>query len=333
MNEADRGGSGAFGSSIVLLAVLAAGCSFSIDDAGGALSDANAGSERAASLKPALTAAEPAPGRASEPASDELDGPHAAYFGGPVIERAQIFALAWSNNWGSEVDFPTTFSRFYSALTHGPYLHWLREYSTDTQRIHPARFVDLLVDDEVSAATVISDTEIQAELARFLLRHPCLRVDANSIFAVHFPPGTSVTRGTRRSCFNFCGYHSSFLHEGSPLRYTVIPDLTGCAARCGGLSALDDTFSVASHEVIETITDPDIALAAGLESPLAWYDPVYGEIADICGNQTASVSGFVVQQAWSNRAAACVSGSTPPAGDLPSSLASELDRSQTAVTP
>lgn len=337
MNVGDRGGSGRFVLSIALLAVLVGGCSFSVDDASGESSDANPSSERTASLRPALSAAESEPSGANESdptAAHEFDGPHAAYFGGPVIERARIFALAWSNDWGSDVGFPTTLSRFYSAVTHSPYLHWLREYSTDTQRIHPARFVELLVDDEVPAATVISDAEIQAELSRFLHRHPCLSADANSIFAVHFPPGTSVTRGTRRSCFNFCGYHSSFVHDGAPLRYTVIPDLTGCAGRCGGLSALDDTFSVASHEVIETITDPDIALAAGLESPLAWYDPTYGEIADICGNQTASVLGFVVQQAWSNHAAACVSGSTPPVGELPSAMASERGWSQAAaVTP
>jgi len=294
-----------------VVAVSWLGCSAPIESLNGS-SDGNRDSaEQVSSLASRLVdtdhPAAPLDTDDSEPPPDP-SGPHPIYYGGPVVSRAEIVAVSWTKEVTSRALLP----RFYSTLTHSGYFRWLREYSTDTQRIHPAEFVGHFVDEDAPTGDTISDEDIRAELLHFLRSRRCGQTNVNSVFAIHFPPGVTVTRGTRRSCFNFCGYHSSFLVEGSPVRYTVVPDLTTCAGRCGGLSARDDAFSVASHEVIETITDPDVALADGLQPPVAWYDPNYGEVADICSFQTDTIGGFVVQEAWSNRANACVSGVEQP---------------------
>ena len=99
------------------------------------------------------------------------------------------------------------------------------------------------------------------------------------------------------------------------LYYGVIPDMTnyGCSSGCGSSSnPLDNLSSVSSHELVEAITDPAVGLAYSNNAyPLAWYEPTYGEISDICNAQQASVWGangkrVVVQRHWSNRDRACL---------------------------
>jgi hypothetical protein len=66
--------------------------------------------------------------------------------------------------------------------------------------------------------------------------------------------------------------------------------------------------SWSAHELVETITDPDVGAATGFAPPLAWYGPATddGEIGDICAGQEAAFMGFTVQKAWSNAAAVCI---------------------------
>jgi hypothetical protein len=70
--------------------------------------------------------------------------------------------------------------------------------------------------------------------------------------------------------------------------------------------------SVASHELVEAVTDPDVGLAKALAAPLAWYDANNGEIGDICagheGKLHAGGAIWTVQKQWSNKAHACVLG-------------------------
>ena len=102
------------------------------------------------------------------------------------------------------------------------------------------------------------------------------------------------------------------------LYYGIIPDVTsgGCAGGCGfSFNALDNFSSVASHELVEAITDPAVGVVEGDTpvAPLGWYDPQgnNGEISDICNAQQATVVGangkkVVVQKHWSNADNACI---------------------------
>ena len=69
--------------------------------------------------------------------------------------------------------------------------------------------------------------------------------------------------------------------------------------------------SVASHELIEAVTDPAVGIATKIASPLAWYDSVNGEISDICNAQQGTVVGangvtYTVQKNWSNALNSCI---------------------------
>jgi hypothetical protein len=89
-----------------------------------------------------------------------------------------------------------------------------------------------------------------------------------------------------------------------------MPDLvdTACSQGCGYGAAQDNTTSVASHEMIETITDAAVGLAPDGPpvAPMAWYNDPQGEIGDICNARQGRVGNFTVQLQWSNRQNKCV---------------------------
>jgi hypothetical protein len=91
----------------------------------------------------------------------------------------------------------------------------------------------------------------------------------------------------------FCAYHGTFKIGSQNVYYGVLPDMTGaCASGCGGASStFANQTSVASHELIETVTDAEVGLASTLGPPLAWYDNTNGEIGDICNAQQGTFAG------------------------------------------
>jgi PKD domain len=128
---------------------------------------------------------------------------------------------------------------------------------------------------------------------------------------------------------SLCSYHGDArLPGGTIALYEVLPDDTlevggaqAISQACGpSSSALANETSYASHEWMESITDPLVG-EANLPSstqtndpPLSWYDnncPAdglnCGEAADKCNQQQAVVGGFTVQLVWSNLDAACES--------------------------
>ncbi|MDQ6865422.1 MAG: hypothetical protein M3044_16545 [Thermoproteota archaeon] len=105
--------------------------------------------------------------------------------------------------------------------------------------------------------------------------------------------------------FKFCAYHSSadFLGIGHVL-YTVEPyqDISACHSPppTPNSSLADSTDSTLSHEVFETITDPD---------GHSWFNQNGDEIGDICRPfyQIVSLHGhqYKIQGEYSNRISAC----------------------------
>jgi len=177
----------------------------------------------------------------------------------------------------------------------------------------------------------------------------------NTYYAVFFPHGKTIASsdGTR-SCVSggFCAYHSTIANAGNQgeVYYGVHPDVqsgSGCDVGCGNGTMFANQQSVASHELVETITDPEIGRATRIGPPIAWYDATNGEIGDICNGQEATVVGndgvtYTVQKEFSNAANDCIATKAATANDFslsasPASLtvaegASATDTITTAVT-
>jgi hypothetical protein len=228
------------------------------------------------------------------------------YYGGPVISRAVIHAVYW----GNRVAFRSHLDDFYGAIPMSSYLDWLSEYDTPTQPIGRGSFAGATVIQPGHTGTNLDDTDIQAELAAQMDAGHLPQPDGkNDLFMIHFPASVSITAGGTSSCVQFCAYHYTFQKGDKLVYYAVMPDLvdTACASGCGPSAAEDNTTSVASHEMVEAITDPAVGVAPDgpPSSPMGWYDDPDGEIGDLCNAQQGRVNGFTVQLQWSNRQQRC----------------------------
>ena len=131
-----------------------------------------------------------------------------------------------------------------------------------------------------------------------------------AMYVVFTPPHTVVSTPWGKTCDALCGYHYKFAGTVAgrtrDVKYLLIPHgdcNDGCSSpgvHANG-AALDQMTVTLSHELAETVTDPDINAWTGPRG-----DP---EIADLCeGGFVADWDGqrFAVQDLWSNGALTCV---------------------------
>jgi hypothetical protein len=226
--------------------------------------------------------------------------PHLTYFGGPVLTHISVHPVYWN----SATAFQSSINSFYPAITVSSiYSSLLFQYSS----IGTGSAVAGIVDSRTT--TSVSDAAVQTELNNLFAAGRLPLPNASNYYPVHFPAGVRITAPDgSQSCVQFCAYHGTYVRSGVNVNYGVIPDIgqSGCNGGCGGSTVLNNTTSVASHELVEATTDPAVGLATVFGPPLAWYDQVNGEIGDICnGQQTTIASGWTVQKEWSNSANAC----------------------------
>lgn len=149
-------------------------------------------------------------------------------------------------------------------------------------------------------------------------------LDDETLLLVYLPPGVALSDAFVPQ---YCGngpraFHRALRLQTRTLPYAVVP-------RCGDEAALTAT---ASHEILEAATNPDpsrrgFAFTGGAAT--AGFTAAGVEPVDPCGLLTrnthqTTASGFVVQRAWSNHAAA---RGTDPCVPLPN------DRPYLALVP
>jgi len=240
-------------------------------------------------------------------------GAHMVYRGGPVISNVKVYAVFW----GSNVSNQSQLASFYGTLVNSPYVDWLSEYDTPTQNIGRGSFQSSYVDTNAPTDSQLSDDQIQQELAQLIDSGALPAPDANTLFMVHFPAGVDISMSGSQSCQQFCAYHSSFTHGSGSVYYGVMPDFSGACASCGGeQTVFNSTTVVASHEVAEAMTDPNIGVANATqdEKQLGWYDDTYSEIGDVCQGQSVTFDGYRVTTLWSNQHNACIGPQTTSGG-------------------
>jgi hypothetical protein len=221
------------------------------------------------------------------------------YFGGPLLRTVDVHPVFWN----SAVKLQANLNAFYCAIVTCPLFSMLAQYNIGFGTCHAG-----IVDTKATAS--VRDSAVQAEISALITAGRLPAPNANTYYPVHFPSGMTITAPDgSRSCVQFCAYHGTFVRAGVNVNYGVIPDIgqSGCAGGCGGSTVTNNTDSVASHELIEAVTDPAVGLATVFGPPLGWYDqPDNQEIGDLCNAQQGTSCGFTVQKEWSNAAGACV---------------------------
>ena len=139
------------------------------------------------------------------------------------------------------------------------------------------------------------------------------------IYHLFLPPNTDTCFDQTSECYSpdnpnsffFCAYHSSVTFGGQKLIYTVEPyqDVAGCGFIGGvnttaGDDVIDSTMNTLTHELMETLSDPDVGTG--------WINPSGDEIADICvwhlTNVNMNGNNYTVQSIWSNGIHLCTDG-------------------------
>jgi hypothetical protein len=248
-------------------------------------------------------------------------GPHLQYFGGKVVSSAHVVQVLYGKGTylsGITSNTAPSVSTFYQQVMNSSYVDWLTEYDTASQKIGRGGFVKRVQIAPASTrdGRTITDLQIEQELSAQIGKGILPAPSANTIYMINFPKGKNINLGGTPSCQagGFCAYHSTFKRNGVEVYYGVIPDFSpgsGCDLGCGGSTQFNNTTSVQSHELIETITDAEVGLATVVGPPLAWYDPNNGEIGDICNGQQGTFKGgdghtYTIQLEWSNQRNACI---------------------------
>jgi N-acetylneuraminic acid mutarotase len=262
-------------------------------------------------------------------------GAHLQYFGGRIVSNIQVVQVIYgSGSYIPEVLSTSTpsMATFYQGVLNSPYVDWLSEYNTvglspptSSQVLGRGSFLSqaTITPAAVNNGTVIDDDQIQAELASQIAAGnvPAPTHDAagnnNTYYAIFFPHGKTITLGGSASCQVFCAYHGTIANAGGhgEIEYGVHPDFqpgSGCEFGCGAAATQFGNYTqVASHELVETMTDPEVGLAQVFGPPLAWADLVFSEIGDICNDQNGHVVGadgvtYDVQTEFSNSLNDCI---------------------------
>jgi hypothetical protein len=239
-----------------------------------------------------------------------VDPPQVVDVGGPVLAAPKLVPVFFSNE---DPTFMAELSAFTTGI--GASSYWS---ATTGEYGVGAATSTADVDLTEAAPASIADSAIQTWLEGKLDGDdPAWPAnDANTVYVLYYPSGTSVTldapSGTETSCMDFSGYHSSTQldasHGSAPVTYVVIPR---CAS-LGMVTGIDAATGAASAQLVEAATNPyplsNPAYAHVDNAHIEWQ-LVYGgsEVGDMCGENAGALiklSSFpyTVQRTWSNAA-------------------------------
>lgn len=239
--------------------------------------------------------------------------PHIVYLGGPFIRYPRIVTITFS---GDDANIVSRLEQFGNTITR---TSWWRTVVEG----YCAKGEDCIGEGQPGLSVRLDETfpaEVHGVAVSALLRRHAQAgrlgsLDPNTVLLAYLPKGVNLTDAFAA---RYCGegpraFHRALRFDKLTIGFAVIP-------RCGDEAALTGT---ASHEILEVTTNPDTAwpgFAFVRGSDNLGFTAAGVEPVDPCGLLTrgshqALESSFVVQRAWSNRAASlghdpCVPAST-----------------------
>jgi hypothetical protein len=211
----------------------------------------------------------------------------------------------WAGSDGK--DEAAHFDRFTQAVAPSTMLlGQVIEYSIPKYPLQTGVFVGSRIVSSSTPPASVADSAIQAFIQAQIDSGAASQPDAGAVYAVFLPPGTKVSGQERE-----LGYHSYSSGMRSSFHYLMLrfdPYLIDPIGRL----VTEVTFS---HEMAESITDPDLN---------AWFDDATGnEIGDVCQMQIGHIAGYTVQEEWSNEHGRCIDPQDvyrPPSGGCPAGM-------------
>ncbi len=265
-----------------------------------------------------------------------------SYHGGPIMPSVSIYTIYWKPATlqnGSSTGYSALYQSVINNFANDYTGHGIANNSTQYYQIiggvttyikttggSAGSYLDTNpypasgCTDSVTSRNCITDAQLQAEVQRVMTLKGWTG-GLKKIFLVFTSSGEgSCTNGSSTSCAytQYCAYHGNFVNgSGAEVIYGNEPyaDPTYCAA--GGQTFpsgdhfADAAVNVASHEVTEANTDPELN---------AWWDSGNGEeIGDLCAwtfgtntwdsslaNQMWNGRFYELQREYDNHTSSCV---------------------------
>ena len=207
--------------------------------------------------------------------------------GGRVLSAAHVYLIYWGRYWAPDrVASPTP-----DQITHalrtvlaGSYLSALTQY----RNIGPAVIGGSHVITTTDPPSRFTDEDIEAFLNTLFDAEVLPAPDDQAIYVVTIPPGIYTGEGD-----DLAGEHNYYQRDGHKIHYAWTTDS----------DALEGATQTTTHEIVETLTDPEGTAILG--TPGTCDGERWCEIADICSD-AAKLNGVMVAPYWSNIAGRCV---------------------------
>jgi len=258
------------------------------------------------------------PAKSRTPVVDTATAATMKYFGGPVIANPKVYVVWWGDP--TKINPVLTAAKggiadFFAGITNSKYVDGFNEYDTAIttqagshagsagtgQHIGRGNYVGTRTLTAIPAGNV-TDDQIQATIDAAITAGTLPAADDNTIYALYFPPGVTITlTGNGSSCSSFGAYHFATTETTRHRAYyLVMPD-------CG--SSFKGFTDVTSHELAEAMTDAVPTPGSNPDYPQAWNDSGGSEVGDLCegtsGTVKTSLGTFTVQGFWDEASHAC----------------------------
>lgn len=278
------------------------------DAAAAAMTATMRGAHRLGTAQSRIAAASPNSGMQADIINSPFD---LTYFGGVTVHSATSYnvyvncAAGPASCWGTGALTPAT---FLTDLNRSDFIRVTNQYTGSDAK---GRFS---VAELSTTATFTGHTATIFDIFSIIFSAVAATHASGytSVYHVFLPQGTDMCIDPTTcyspdnfSTFVFCAFHGSV--DFSPtlhVLFSVEPYQATFGCEIPGQTphgVIDATASTLSHELIETITDPDLD---------AWFNGLFGfEIADLCSaigsNQRLNKREYFIQAEYSNAVRAC----------------------------
>ena len=244
------------------------------------------------------------------------------YNGGQVeATGTKSYAVFWEPT-GSTVSptYNSLITRFFNDIGGSTLYGVATQYYQGSNQQHIVNSSSLggtWVDTSAYPSSSLSDADIQNEAVKAINANGWTKGIGAQVF-VFLAKGENQCQSSGTCSFStYCAYHGTFTAAGATILYASMPyagtDLSGCGTQSSAspnndLDA-DAEMSITSHELMETVTDPQLN---------AWFDATGSEIGDKCAytygttgangsNITMNGHPYILQQEFSNASLGCAS--------------------------
>lgn len=261
------------------------------------------------------------------PVAEASTGNGIEYHGGPLMLTTHNVYIVWYGNWNGN-SATTLIPQYIQNLSNSPYFSINTTYEDGSNKnIGSSVGMSTQTFDNYSQGASLNDTSIRNIVSGAISRG-ALPVDANGIyFVLTSGDVTETTPGNppKTFCTDFCGWHTHASLFGTDIKYAFVGDASPqcinnpsnpktCAGggnqliSPNGNTGADAMINTMSHELAETVTDPD---------QNAWYhlSNTSGENGDLCNfkfgplsrapngssfNLTLAGVNYLAQKNWLN---------------------------------